>query len=124
MIARLVIIVSLLVCTASRAATQTDAADPRICYASPSQIPRDADGSIRRSSAARAAFMRMHPCPSSGLTRGACPGWQIDHVIPLACGGCDEPANMQWLPASIKSAARADAKDRWERTVYCGQPKP
>jgi 5-methylcytosine-specific restriction endonuclease McrA len=123
MIARLVIIASLLACPASRAAMQTDV-DPRICYASPSQIPRSADGSILRSGAARTAFVRMHPCPSTGLTRGTCPGWQVDHVIPLACGGCDSPSNMQWLPTSIKSAARPDAKDRWERAVYCGQPTP
>ena len=30
-------------------------------------------------------FQREHPCPSTGQTRGACPGYRKDHVIPLAC---------------------------------------
>ena len=39
----------------------------------------------------------MHPCPATGMQRGACPGWQVDHIKPLKCGGADAPANMQWL---------------------------
>ncbi|HET7815072.1 MAG TPA: HNH endonuclease signature motif containing protein [Candidatus Baltobacteraceae bacterium] len=38
------------------------------------------------------------------------PGYVIDHVIPLACGGADAPANMQW-----QTKADAKAKDKWER---------
>jgi hypothetical protein len=91
------------------------AADPRICYADPAAIPRDKDGSIKRSAAVRREFVRLHPCPSGGTPSGACPGWYVDHVIPLACGGCDSVSNMQWLP----SAAWRD-KTRWERSVYCG----
>jgi hypothetical protein len=34
----------------------------------------------------------------------------IDHVTPLACGGADHPANMQW-----QIVAEAKAKDKWER---------
>jgi len=45
----------------------------------------------------KAAFRRSHPCPSTGKTRGACPGYEVDHVRPLACGGPDDPSNMQWL---------------------------
>lgn len=52
---------------------------------------------VSRSSAARAEFQRLHPCPATGAPRGACPGWQVDHVEPLKCGGPDTPANMQWL---------------------------
>lgn len=88
--------------------------DPRYC-GSPL---RYADGSIKRSSAAVAEFRRNHPCPVTGLTSGACAGWAVDHVIPLACGGCDSQVNMQWLPDSLKSAAGSEAKDRWERRVY------
>jgi hypothetical protein len=50
-----------------------------------------------RSSALRAEFMRQHPCPSTGATRGPCPGWQVDHIEALICGGRDEVRNMQWL---------------------------
>jgi len=28
------------------------------------------------------------------------PGYVIDHVIPLACGGEDAPSNMQWQTAA------------------------
>jgi hypothetical protein len=88
--------------------------DPRFCGAP----ARNADGSIKRSTAAKAAFVRMHPCPANGQVTGACPGWSVDHVIPLACGGCDAPQNMQWLDNRIKSCAGDACKDRWERRVY------
>lgn len=51
-----------------------------------------------RSKAVRAEFQRMHPCPSTGQTRGPCPGWQVDHKTPLCIGGKDEPENLQWIP--------------------------
>jgi len=54
---------------------------------------------VERSASARAAFRKIIPCPATGRTSGACPGWHVDHVIPLACGGPDHPANMQWLTA-------------------------
>lgn len=90
------------------------AVDPRYC----GEPARNADGSIKRSTAAKRAFAAMHPCPASGASGTSCPGWSIDHVIPLACGGCDAPVNMQWLPLAIKSCAGTQCKDRWERTVY------
>jgi hypothetical protein len=34
----------------------------------------------------------------------------IDRVIPPACGGAEDPANMQW-----KTIAQAKEKARWER---------
>lgn len=36
-------------------------------------------------------------CPATGLHRGACPGWQVDHVVALCAGGPDKRANMQWI---------------------------
>ena len=63
-----------------------------------------------RSASAKAAFKRQQPCPSTGKAQGACPGWVIDHVTPLACGGADAPYNMQW-----QTVAQAKAKDRIER---------
>lgn len=50
-----------------------------------------------RSRSKRAEFMRMNPCPATGKTTGACPGWQVDHHTPLCIGGKDEPANMRWM---------------------------
>lgn len=63
-----------------------------------------------RSAAVRAEFMRANPCPETGTTRGACPGWQVDHITPLKCGGPDKPTNMQWLTVEqhkIKTAREA-----------------
>jgi len=69
-------------------------------------------GRIRRSAAARNAFKHGHPCPSTGRRSGACPGYIIDHVRPLECGGADAPSNMQW-----QTVAAAKTKDKTER--YC-----
>lgn len=80
---------------------------------------RDAAGDIYRSSAVRTAFMRAHPCPVTGISAGPCAGWQIDHVIPLACGGCDSVSNLQWLPVGIKTTAFI-GKDQFERRIYGG----
>ncbi len=63
-----------------------------------------------RSQAAKQAFKRQHPCPATGISHGACPNYIIDHIIALACGGLDDPSNMQW-----QTQAEAQAKDRWER---------
>lgn len=77
---------------------------------------RDASGDIYRSSTVRAVFMRNHPCPVTGKPSGSCPGWEVDHVIPLACGGCDAVSNMQWLPIDLKH--RKAGKDGFERRIY------
>jgi len=72
-------------------------------------IQRDAHGRIERSQAARAAFKREHPCPATHLPTGPCPGYVIDHVVPLKRGGADSPSNMQW-----QTVEDAKAKDRVE----------
>jgi hypothetical protein len=71
---------------------------------SASTITRDEKGRIQRSAAARHAFAR-----STGYPNGR-PGYVIDHIFPLACGGVDTPANMQW-----QTIAEGKAKDRTER---------
>lgn len=100
------------------------AADPlaETRYCGP-EIKRDAAGRIERSGVVRRAFRNLYPCPSTGQRRGACPGWNIDHVIPLAAGGCDAVPNMQWLPEEIKRCPLAACKDRWERDVYRIKPE-
>lgn len=79
---------------------------------------RDASGQIKRSTAVLNAFKKIHPCPSNGSTSGACPGWALNHVIPLACGGCDSVANLDWMPDEIKSCAQPWCRDRYERKIY------
>lgn len=91
------------------------AEDVRFC----GEPARDVAGVIIRSEKVRSNFQKLYPCPETGKTSGACPGWEKDHVIPLACGGCDTVENMQWLKSTIKSCAGAECKDRWERKIYC-----
>src|SRR5205085_4214831 len=62
---------------------------------------------VHRSAAARHAFERQ-----TGYPHGR-PGYVIDHIIPLACGGPDTPSNMQW-----QTVADARAKDKVER-LHC-----
>lgn len=86
---------------------------------------RNTDGTIKRSSTVLTAFKKIHPCPATGLTTGACPGWSMNHVIPLACGGCDSVSNLAWLPVQIKSCSSWWCVDRYERKVYASlQPIP
>lgn len=75
-------------------------------------VRRDKHGKIRRSTAPKHAFEHGHPCPSTGRNTGACPGYVIDHVRPLECGGADDPLNMQW-----QTVAEGKSKDKMER--YC-----
>src|SRR5207247_942917 len=79
--------------------SSSTAAHPRGCKT----CPRDANGRILRSPAARAQFLRP-----TGYPHGR-PGYVVDHIIPLECGGADSPSNMQW-----QTIAEAKAKDRTE----------
>jgi hypothetical protein len=54
-----------------------------------------------KSSAARNEFMKQ-----TGYPNGR-PGYVIDHIVPLECGGTDVPSNMHWL-----TVAEAKAKDK------------
>ena len=72
-------------------------------------VKRDPNGKIHRSAAAKGDFKKSHPCPSTGKSSGACPGYVIDHVKPLKRGGADSPSNMQW-----QTTAAAKAKDKTE----------
>ena len=54
------------------------------------------------------AFQHSHPCPSIAKkgdgTRGACPGWQKDHLMALECGGADAVWNLHWLTIADHAA--------------------
>jgi hypothetical protein len=75
-------------------------------------VQRDKRGRIKRSGAAKDAFKREQPCPATGKSTGRCPGYVIDHVRPLECGGADAQSNMQW-----QTTAEGKGKDKTER--YC-----
>ena len=72
-------------------------------------VHRDAHGKIARHPRELNAFKKQHPCPSTGKTYGSCPGYTVDHVIPLKRGGADSPSNMQW-----QTQDEAKRKDKWE----------
>lgn len=71
---------------------------------------RDSRGRIKRSKEVLTTFQYYDPCPANGHARGRCPGYVIDHIVPLACGGVDDPVNLQW-----QTVAEGKAKDKWER---------
>ena len=73
-------------------------------------FPPLVNSTIKRSAAAKAEFRRQSVCPATGLHKGRCPGYVIDHINPLACSGADSPENMQW-----QTISDAKAKDKWER---------
>jgi hypothetical protein len=75
------------------------------CEAEHKRPPR-----LKRSQNAVRQFKREHPCPANGHRKGPCPGYVVDHIIPLACGGKDAPTNMQW-----QTVEEAKLKDKWER---------
>lgn len=64
-----------------------------------------------RDPAQRAEFVRQHPCPVTGSAKPhhSCPGWVVDHVVPLCAGGLDAPENMQW-----QELAESKEKDKEE----------
>jgi hypothetical protein len=96
------------------------ALDPIVDYRYAGEVVRDADGKIARSTKVINAFKKMWACPSTGLHKGPCPGWAIDHVVPLSCGGRDAVFNLAWMPDAGKSCAQDYCKDRYERKVYGG----
>lgn len=67
------------------------------------------DATARSASEVR-AFKHEHPCPATGKSRGKCPGWVVDHIIPLCAGGADDPSNMQWQE---KEASKVKDKEEW-----------
>ncbi|MCG3773372.1 MAG: hypothetical protein JW395_0178 [Nitrospira sp.] len=77
-------------------------APPPATTASPQ--PRDEKGRFVRSGSAKNAFMKK-----SGYPKGR-PGYVVDHIVPLACGGADGPSNMQG-----QTVAEGKAKDKVER---------
>ena len=74
-----------------------------------------AEARPKRSQSAKVEFKQQHPCPATGLPKGPCKGYVIDHIVPIACGGADAPSNMQW-----HTVGDAQAKDKWERKG-CGK---
>jgi hypothetical protein len=73
-------------------------------------IKHGSNGRIERSTTAKSDFKRDNPCPETHQSTGPCPGYVIDHIVPLSMGGCDHPNNMQW-----QTTGEAKKKDKTER---------
>ena len=89
---------------------------PRYCGID--DISRDSKHVIIMSKAEYNRFRSWWKYPSSMEFVGPCVDWSVDHIVPIAVGGCDRAENMQWLKLEIKSCSGVDCKDRWERNVY------
>jgi hypothetical protein len=72
-------------------------------------VPTSSSAKKLRSASVKREFQLTHPCPETGRTSGACPGYVKDHIVPLACGGPDAASNLQW-----QTTRDAKAKDKWE----------
>jgi hypothetical protein len=50
-------------------------------------------------SALKTEFRKTHACPATGKTTGACPGYEISHMIPRCCIGtaADVQENLTWV---------------------------
>src|SRR5574343_452129 len=88
--------------------------DQRYC----GEPARHENGRIKRSKEVLRDFVAAFPCPATLEHSTSCKGWQIDHTIPLASGGCDSVANLTWLPVQIKTCGKDYCKDRWERLYH------
>lgn len=65
---------------------------------------RNKEGQLVRSTSRKRLFWRM-----TGYPQGR-PGYVVDHLVPLGCGGCDVPSNFGWL-----TIEEHKAKSKWER---------
>ena len=75
-------------------------------------ISLSADARQHRSHKVLREFVSQRACPSTGKHRLPCPGWQIDHRIPLKCHGADSLENLQWLTIEEhKAKTKREAKE-------------
>jgi len=80
-------------------------------FAQTCTLPRTANGNIKRSASEVYKFRKANPCPVTGKTTGACPGFQVEHTIPLCACGPDKVSNMTWMAtAEHKIKTKADVK--------------
>jgi hypothetical protein len=77
--------------------------------------------SVTRNAAVIRAFRKAHPCPATGASTGPCPGWVVDHQIPLCLTGPQGDAlfNLHW-----QASQTAKEKDRLEKALCRATPRP
>lgn len=88
-------------------------ADIRYC----GEPERDRYGKIIRSAAVIAEFQRLYPLPSNYKRSD----YQINHALPMVCGGCDIIENMIWMHKLAKTCSADYCQDRHEQYTMCPQ---
>ncbi len=68
------------------------------------------------------AFRAENPCPSTGKTTGACPGWVIDHGLPICALGAvaDDVRNLHWQKVEDANWKDGLERDLCARLRKCG----
>lgn len=77
-----------------------------------------------RSKAVVKLFKATTVCPSTGQKTKRCPGYIVDHIIPLCADGPDTLDNLQY-----QTLEQSKIKDKWERKLCsklqsCNRPEP
>ena len=73
-------------------------------------LPIIGEARTNRSASQVSAFKRQNTCPSTGQRGGKCPGYVVDHLMPLCAGGEDNVSNMQWQ--EYRESLLKDAHER------------
>ena len=69
-----------------------------------------AGSALARDPAQVRAFRKQNVCPATEKRAGPCPGYVVDHIMPLCAGGEDHPRNMAYMDVTS-----AKAKDVLEK---------
>ena len=78
-------------------------------------VQRDDNGRIKRSARVVKEFEKLYPLPT-GYDRSQ---WQVNHSVPLVCGGCDAVRNLIWMRKEAKTCAEDWCQDRHEQLTMC-----
>ena len=100
-----------LLCALLAACDYTSASDPRYC----GEPKRHLDGTIARSQTVLDEFERLYPLP----LRFRREDFQINHAVPLVCGGCDAVGTLIWMAKPAKTCAEWYCQDRHEQLTMC-----
>lgn len=102
----------MLILLAASACSDPVYADIRCCN---DEVKRYNDGRIVRSITVLQEFKRLYPLPVHLNPKD----FNINHAVPLACGGRDIVENLIWMHVSAKACAEDYCQDRHEQLTMC-----
>lgn len=76
-----------------------------------------------RSAAVAREFRKTHTCPATGRIQTTCPGYVVDHIIPLCAGGPDATTNMMWQTTADSYRKDVLERDICRRLTTCEKAK-